>query len=232
MSALANKQNEIRQAIQRSRAPAVVRAVVERRLTYLSWARLQSLQRACREIEEVPGAVVECGVGLGGSGVVLASLSRRRYDGYDVFGMVPPPGPHDGADARARFEQLAGGRLRGPQGERHYAYSRDLRRSVEGTFASFGIRDFSLHEGRFAATLRPSAPVALAHVDCEWHDAVALSLQRLEPWLGPGSIVVVDDYFAFAGVRAATDAFLAAHPGFETLRTPEHLVLRRTLQSV
>jgi O-methyltransferase len=232
MSALANKQNEIRQAIQSSRAPAVVRAVVERRLTYLSWPRLQSLQRACREIDEVPGAVVECGVGLGGSGVVLASLSRRPYHGYDVFGMTPAPGPHDGEDARARYEQLVRGRLLGPHGDRHFAYARDLRARVEATFASFGIRDHTLYEGQFATTFAPSTPVALAHVDCEWHDAVALSLERLEPWLGPGSIVVIDDYFAFAGVRAATDAFLAAHPGFETLRAPEHLVVRRTVQSV
>ena len=38
MSALSNKQDEIRRAIQSSRAPSVVRAVVDRRLTYLSVA--------------------------------------------------------------------------------------------------------------------------------------------------------------------------------------------------
>jgi asparagine synthase (glutamine-hydrolysing) len=227
MSALSNKQDEIRRAIQSSRAPSVVRAVVDRRLTYLTWPRLHSLQRACREIAEVPGDVVECGVGLGGSGVVLASLAGRPYHGYDVFGMVPPPGISDSFDAHARYRQITGGRVRGPGGDPYFGYRRDLLGRVTETFSSFGLRDVTLHQGQFADTLRPTAPVALAHVDCEWHDSVALALERLEPWLGPGAIVIVDDYFAFNGVRAATDAFVAAHPGFESLRTPEHLVLRR-----
>src|SRR5919202_2620401 len=110
MSALSNKQQEIRRAIQSSKAPGVARTVVDRRLTYLSWPRLHSLHRACREIGEVPGDVVECGVGLGGSGVVLASLSGRPYHGYDVFGMAPPPGASDAFDAHARYAQLARGK--------------------------------------------------------------------------------------------------------------------------
>jgi asparagine synthase (glutamine-hydrolysing) len=227
MSALSSKQEEIRRAIQSSRAPAVVRAVVERRLTYLSWPRLQSLQRACREIAEVPGDVVECGVGLGGSGVVLASLSGRRYHGFDVFGMVPPPGASDGFDAHARYDQIVRGGGQGPGGERYFGYRRDLLGAVHETFANFRVRDVTLHAGPFADTLRPDAPVALAHIDCEWHDSVALCLERLEPWLQSGAIVVIDDYFAFTGVRAAADSFLAAHPSFEMLRSPEHLVLRR-----
>ena len=230
MSALSNKQQEIRRAIQASKAPGVVRAVVDRRLTYLTWPRLHSLQRACRDVAEVPGDVVECGVGLGGSGVVLASLTGRPYHGYDVFGMVPPPGSCDSFDAHARYQELATGHGRGPGGERYFGYRRDLAAVVSSTFTSFGLRDAQLHQGRFADTLHPQAPVALAHVDCEWHDAVAICLQRLEPWLAPGAVVVVDDYFAFAGVRAATDAFTAAHPEFELLRAPEHLVLRRALQ--
>ena len=100
--------------------------------------------------------------------------------------------------------------------------------TVTETFASFGLREsVTLHQGHFEETLHPQAPIALAHVDCEWHDAVALCLERLEPWLSPRAIVVLDDYFAFAGVRRATDAFVEAHPEFQPLRSPEHLVLRR-----
>jgi O-methyltransferase len=227
MSALSSKQDEIRRAIQSSRAPAVVREVVHRRLTYLTWPRLHSLHRACREIAEVPGDVVECGVGLGGSGIVLATLSGRPYRGFDVFGLAPAPGTNDGFDAHARYQQITGGKGLGPGGERYFGYRRDLLPAVQDTFASFGLRDAVLTQGHFADTLHPRGPISLAHVDCEWHDPVGLALERLEPRLGPGSIVVVDDYFAFTGVRAATDAFLAAHRDFEVMRSPEHLVLRR-----
>src|SRR4051812_2990956 len=172
MSALSSKQEEIRRAIQSSRAPGIARAVVDRRLTYLTWRRLQSLERACREIAEVPGDVVECGVGLGGSGIVLAKLTRRRYHGYDVFGMVPPPGASDSLDAHARYQQLKTGRGRGPGGDPYFGYRRDLLGAVTQSFSGFGLHDARLHPGRFEDTLHPQAPVALAHVDCEWRDAV------------------------------------------------------------
>jgi O-methyltransferase len=172
MSTPSNKRHEIRSAIQSSRAPAVVRSVVDRRLTYLTWPRLFSLQRACAEIAEVPGDVVECGVGLGGSGVVLATLTRRPYHGYDVFGMVPPPGASDAFDAQTRYQQIAGGKGRGPGGEPYWGYRRDLLGTVTQTFASFGLDTISLHQGHFADTLHLTAPVALAHVDCarRWLD--------------------------------------------------------------
>src|SRR3954467_13714501 len=139
MSALSNKQKEIRRAIQSSKAPGVVRTVVDRRLTYLTWPRLHSLQRACREIEEVPGDVLECGVGLGGSGIVLATLSGRPYRGYDVFGMAPAPGAHDGFDAHARYQQITGGKGQGPGGDPYFGYRRDLHAAVTQNFASFGL---------------------------------------------------------------------------------------------
>ena len=43
-------------------------------LTYLTYERLASLQRAADEVRAIPGAVIECGVALGGSGIVLARL--------------------------------------------------------------------------------------------------------------------------------------------------------------
>jgi O-methyltransferase len=86
----------------------------------------------------------------------------------------------------------------------------------------------TLHQGRCEDTVRPAGPIAIAHVDCEWHDPVAVALERLEPCLRTGAMAIVDDYFAYAGVRAATDAFLRAHPAFQVVRSPEHVVIRRT----
>ena len=58
----------------------------------------------------------------------------------------------------------------------------------------------------------PSEAVAFAHIDCDWHDPVGLSLERIHPHLSPGALVVIDDYYAYGGARSAVDQFLAAAP--------------------
>ena len=46
---------------------------------------------------------MEYGVALGGSAVYLASegYDRRRFQGYDVFGMIPEPGEQDDEKSKA-----------------------------------------------------------------------------------------------------------------------------------
>jgi hypothetical protein len=78
-----------------------------------------------------------------------------------------------------------------------------------------------LHEGLFEDMLHPRRPVALAHVDSDWHDPVATCLERIAPHLSPGGFIVLDDYDDYddyGGCRDATDAFLARRPGFELAR--------------
>ena len=45
---------------------------------------------------------------------------------YDVFGMIPPPGEHDGADVHERYAKIAAGDARGVGGETYYGYRDDL----------------------------------------------------------------------------------------------------------
>jgi O-methyltransferase len=86
-----------------------------------------------------------------------------------------------------------------------------------------------LHRGLFEDTLHPDRPVAFAHVDCDWHDPVALSLARIYPHLSPGGYLVVDDYYAYGGATAAVDAFRSAHPELVVVESgqSEHMLLRR-----
>ena len=96
-----------------------------------------------------------------------------------------------------------------------------LREHVARTFAAFempvGDR-VRLHEGLFEDTLHPDAPVALAHVDSDWHDPVATCLERIAPQLTPGGFIVLDDYDDYGGCRDATDAFLAEDDRFALAR--------------
>jgi asparagine synthase (glutamine-hydrolysing) len=71
----------------------VVRA---ERLTYLSAQKILRLERSLDDVirEEIPGDVLEFGVALGGSSVLLAKIAirdGRSFHGFDVLATIPPP---------------------------------------------------------------------------------------------------------------------------------------------
>jgi len=198
------------------------------RLTYLTHERLASLRRAAHDVGTVPGAVVECGVALGGSGIWLASLLKdREYHGYDVFDQIPPPGPQDPAKAHERYAVIASGKSKGLGEDTYYGYLGDLLDRVSASFASYNLTPH-LHKGLFEDSLHPEWPIALAHIDCDWYEPVSVCLQRITPWLACGARVIIDDYFDYGGSQKAVDEHLAGNPGFSRLRNAGHLVLGYT----
>jgi O-methyltransferase len=108
----------------RRRLSPTARRVTRERLTYLSAEKLANLEWCAREVQrrEVPGGVIEAGVALGGSAIALADelTPERAFDGYDVFGTIPPPSERDGADAHDRYEVIASGGSTGIDGDPCY----------------------------------------------------------------------------------------------------------------
>ena len=203
----------------------LARRIRRNHLTYLSYESLASLQRAADEVRDVPGAVIECGLALGGSGILLATLLKdRAFHGYDVFGQIPAPGLDDPPEAHERYAVITSGRSEGLGGDTYYGYMGNLLPRVSESFAEYGLKP-NLHQGLFEDTLRPEWPIALAHIDCDWYDPVKLCLERITPWLTPGARVILDDYFVFGGARRATDEHASTHPGFSVVREAGHLVL-------
>jgi O-methyltransferase len=227
----------VRRAAATARLSGVARAVRRQNLTYLSPDKLRTIERCLDSLlrERVPGDFVEAGVALGGSAIMIADHldDGRRFHGYDVFGLIPAPGDADPPEVHERYDVIASGHSDGIGDDVYYGYRDDLYADVVAAFSSFGLLvdgdRVQLHRGLFEATLRPDAPIAFAHIDCDWHDPVALCLERIHPHLSPGAWLVIDDYYAYGGARTAVDAFLAAHP--DLTATPaggnEHLVVRR-----
>ena len=212
------------------------RRVKRERLSYLSATKLRSLEQATRRVlaAGVPGDVVECGVALGGSGIVLATHmdSGRTFHGYDLFGTIPPPTERDPWEAHERFARISAGEAKGlGEGDEYYGYVDDLLGQVQQTFARHGVAPalgrVELHRGLFEETLRLSGPVALAHVDSDWHDAVKCCLERIGERLSPGGIIVVDDYNDYGGCRTACHEYLAGADDVRVLRALPHLVVQR-----
>jgi asparagine synthase (glutamine-hydrolysing) len=220
-----------------ARLSPLARKVRGGNLTYLSPAKLRSLEAVLRRVRHngADGDYLEFGVALGGSAIMIASScpARRAFHGYDVFAMIPPPGPQDDERSHQRYEEISSGRSRGLGGELYYGYREDLYERVCGSFAAFGLpvdgARVCLHKGLFEDTLDPadSRPVAFAHIDCDWYEPVRYCLDALRDRLTPGASIVLDDYGDYGGCRKAVDLFIAETDGFRVRRLSPHAVLER-----
>jgi asparagine synthase (glutamine-hydrolysing) len=212
----------------------MARQVRRQKLTYLSPKKLRSLLDVLETIERdrVEGGFLEAGVALGGSAILMADAARRSgrsFDGYDVFGQIPPPSSRDPEEVHQRYAVISEGRSKGIGDEVYYGYRSELYEEVVQNFDRFGIylgADVQLHKGLFEETLKPSKPISLAHIDCDWHDPVLLCLERIYPHLSSGAFLVIDDYFDYGGCATAVDAFREG-VDLPIFSRRGHLVLRK-----
>ncbi|TLG71422.1 TylF/MycF/NovP-related O-methyltransferase [Methylocystis sp. B8] len=215
----------IRRYIDLAKLDAVTRAVVRDRLTYLSYEKLERIQRALAETKDRRGDIIEFGVALGGSGIILArgAGASRRFLGFDVFGMIPPPtSEKDDAKSKLRYEVISSGKSRGINGDTYYGYKKDLFNEVVDSFARHGVeadgnRVF-LHKGLFESTWSAADEsidaIALAHIDCDWYDPVLFCLNACADKLVEGGILIIDDYNDYGGCRTAVDEFVSKRADF------------------
>lgn len=215
----------------------VIERIHSEKLTYLNLSALADLWAAVRHIEEegVPGIFIETGCALGGSALVIGTAKKptRRLFVYDVFGMIPPPSPAEAPEVHERYRIIKSGESSGLGGKSYYGYEDDLVGKVTGSFVRFGLPLFpnaiSLVKGLYEETLCISDPVAFAHIDCDWYDSVLTCLQRIEPRLSNGGILVIDDYFVWSGCRRAVDEYFASRmPDYEfQTKSRLHIVRRQ-----
>jgi O-methyltransferase len=165
--------------------------------------RQQNLIRLAAWIEanNVPGAVVECGVLDGGTAALMAfgtARSGREVHLFDSWKGLPTTSEKDGAAT------MWAGDVVGSQ------------RRVVSIFKTLNINLSRLifHRGWFDETF-PKAnidQIALLHVDADFYDSVRLTLLTWEPHVSPGGYIQIDDYSAFIGCRRAVDEYLIMHP--------------------
>ncbi len=201
----------------------VSRSVMKEKLTYLSVKKLSRIERAVRETKKLDGDILEFGVALGGSGIILARAASngRRFLGFDVFSMIPPPiSDKDDEKSKQRYEVIKAGKSTGIGGDEYYGYKNDLLGEVEKAFARHDVPvdgdTVILLKGLFEETW-PTAGVssiALAHIDCDWYDPVKYCLNICAEKLQRGGIIVIDDYNDYGGCRTAVDEFLTQRGDF------------------
>lgn len=211
--------------VEARRLEATTRAVRDEGLTYLTVEKLLRLEKLIDRIKasKVDGDFVEFGVALGGTAIVLAGHAggERRFHGFDVFGMIPPPtSDKDDAASRERYDVIRSGKSEGINGETYYGYRKDLLKDVKDSFVRHGLvvddDRIALHKGLFEDTWPGVSitAISLAHVDCDWYDPVAFCLRSIAPLMSVGGAILLDDYNDYGGARVAVDEFRRQNPNF------------------
>lgn len=194
-------------------AQQILRTVRPRTMT--SWSKLYGLVLATRYVaaNDVPGAVVECGVWRGGSmqAAALTLLEQGRPDRdlhlFDTFEGMPPPTEedkrHDGARAADLLEVAA---------DTEAVWARAGLEDVQAGMAETGYPSdrVHFHRGLVEDTVPGEAPeqIAILRLDTDWYSSTKHELEHLFPRLSPGGVLILDDYGHWDGARKATDEFL------------------------
>jgi hypothetical protein len=194
---------------------SLMKKVLRNKLTYLELTALRDLVEVAlkNEADQIAGSIIEAGCALGGSAIALASAKHqdRSLYAYDVFGMIPPPSERDDQDIHERYQVIVSGRSEGIDGHKYYGYEENLYEKVGQSFIEYGVEPAanSIHliKGRFEEMLQVSAPVSLAHIDCDWYDSVQICLHQIVPNLVSGGTLVIDDYYSWSGCKKATDDY-------------------------
>ena len=172
--------------------------VAVRPYTMLPYPRLAKLAELAEECEKdgIAGAFVECGSYRGGSAAVIISAAvHRRVHIFDSFQGCPEP---------SEFDVSFSGR-KGQPGE-----ACANRTHLQRILVRLGL-SADVHAGWFSETVGKVAkrigPIALLHIDCDWHTSVKTCFLHLWDSVSPGGFIIVDDFFYWQGANKAVVEF-------------------------
>lgn len=186
--------------------------------TMIGLRRLDNLQDCVVDVLErdIPGDLIETGVWRGGATIFMRAVLKAYGDttrsvwAADSFAGLPRP------DAQS---------YPADRGQKYWR-SRVLRVSVDevkSNFERYGLLDDRVRflSGWFRDTL-PRAPIerlSLLRLDGDLYESTIVALRALYPKVSVGGYVIVDDWGAFPGCRAAVEEFRAENGVTDTLRT-------------
>lgn len=167
---------------------------------------------------DVPGALVECGVGPGGSMMAVAqTLVRRGVSDrdlvlFDTFtGMTEPTV----ADVEVMGDSAIEGIKRPYRRSDHPLHVHPDLERVRANMTLTGYPAERIHYvvGAIEETLPDGAPdeVALLRLDTDWYETTRVEMEHLYPRLSPGGVLIVDDYRHWNHQRRAVDEYFAEH---------------------
>lgn len=174
--------------------------------TMIGSQRMTNLRTITEHVitQDIPGDMIETGVWRGGACIFMRAILKaygvtdRVVWCADSFEGLPEPDPE-------RFPQDAG--------DVHHTYE-PLSVSfedVQANFAKYGLLDEQVKflKGWFKDTL-PGAPIerlSILRLDGDMYESTAEGFKYLYDKVAPAGFIIVDDYGALGGCKAATTDF-------------------------
>ena|ERR1700733_2080380 len=189
-----------------------------RNYTMTSSERIFNLINAVRYVvhNNIPGAIVECGVWKGGSIMaVVKTLLKMKVESrdlylFDTFAGMTAPTTKDKTHMELHSAEKSYSTHKMENGVCNWAYSslEETRRNV----LSMGYPSSKIHfvVGPVEKTLPDQAPeqIALLRLDTDFYESTKHELIHLYPRLSVGGPIIIDDYGHWHGARLAVDEFL------------------------
>lgn len=186
--------------------------------TQTTMERMYALHKSVAYItrNNIPGAIVECGVWRGGSMMMSAysllalNIRDRPLYLYDTYEGQPEPADVDrdiwGNAQREGWQRFVKDGVY--TGERPPID--EVRENLHKT--GYDESRIILVKGKVEDTLPAQlpGPIAILRLDTDWYESVAHTFTHLYPLLSPGGVLIVDDYGHLEGARKATDDYMAA----------------------
>lgn len=158
--------------------------------------------------QELPGAIVECGIFKGASFVrfasyreLLESTFSRKLIGFDIFGKFPETKFDDDFSYRENFIKQAG-------------EESITKKQLFEVLKNKGItNNIDLIEGDINETVpqylidNPHLKISLLNLDTDIYEPAVTILENFWPRIVRGGILVIDDYGVFPGETKAVDDF-------------------------
>jgi O-methyltransferase len=190
-------------------------------------------------VVNVPGDIVECGVGRGRSLLILTAINyilskeeggQRTVFGYDSFEGFPAPSKQDATTRNPQKGEWS----KSPSGK--YTYSPEFIQQV------LNVADIPLDKmrviikkGFFSDSLKshPDRPIALLHIDGDLYQSCLDALVYLYPKVSKGGIVIFDEYRSgdrtdFPGERLAIkDYFMGNTPHLKVSVWGNHYLIKQ-----
>jgi len=180
----------------------------------------------------ISGAFVECGVFRGANIIVMmrallhADVTDRDIFLYDTFSGMPEPDEidvyYDGQPAIQVWQSAK----HATSGGSDWVCSpiEEVRQNIKAV--GYPMERATFVEGLVEDTIPETMPseIALLRLDTDFYQSTKHELTHLFPRLKRGGILIIDDYGAFAGSRAATDEYFKdAGIAFFLGRVDEHV---------
>lgn len=182
--------------------------------------RIYSLIEAVKYVEtnQIPGAIVECGVWKGGSMMAVAETLKhlnntsRELFLYDTFEGMSNPEEVDKTHAGQSASDLM---KKDGDKEKNLVWAYSTLETVQTGMKStrYPAEKIKYVKGKVEDTIPSTLPstIALLRLDTDWYESTRHELEHLFPLLVKGGVLILDDYGYWAGAKKAVDEYFTIH---------------------